>query len=72
MAKRAKTLSEKIRAAIHEDGRPLLQIAHATGVDYGGLYRFAHGQRGLSLENLDRVFDALGLDVVKRGAAEGT
>ena len=67
MSKRARnsvTLSAAIRAAVLNSGRPRNQIAIETGIDPAALHRFVKGERGLSVDNLDRLGEALALVVV--------
>jgi len=44
-------------------------ICKATGIDKASMSRFVRGERGLSYENLDRLADYLGLEVVCRKRA---
>jgi hypothetical protein len=68
---RAPTVSESLRAAIIEDGRPLRELARQCGVDEPRLSRFASGKRLLSLPAVDAVASALGLRLVKPGREKG-
>lgn len=65
MAKRKpKKMTDQIRQAIDESGRTRYRIAQDTGIDESTLAKFYHGTRGLSLDNLDRLCEYLGLRVV--------
>lgn len=62
MAK-VKKLSEQIREAILKADVSRYVIAKETGVDQPALSRFVHGERGLSLDALDRIGLYLGLSI---------
>lgn len=62
MAK-SKKLSEQIREAILKADVSRYVIAKETGVDQPALSRFVHGERGLSLDALDRIGLYLGLSI---------
>ena len=65
MTKRTKKLTDQIRQAIADSGVSRFQIANDTGIDESSLGKFFHGKRGLSLHNLDRLCEYLGLQIVK-------
>lgn len=62
MAK-AKKLSEQVRDAILQADVSRYAIAKATGVSQPTLSRFVHGERGLSIDALDRIGLYLGLSI---------
>ena len=62
MAK-AKKLSDQIREAILKADVSRYEIAKETGVGQPALSRFVHGERGLSLDALDRIGLYLGLSI---------
>ena len=65
MAKRrAKKMTDEIRQAIGDSGLTRYRIAKDTGIDESTLAKFYHGHRGLSLDNLDRLCEYLGLRIV--------
>lgn len=64
MKKRPLTLTDQIRQAVEDCEKSRYQIAKETGVDKAALSRFVHGERGLSVENLDLVAECIGLRVV--------
>jgi DNA-binding phage protein len=64
MAKR-RTIPEQLRQAIQDDGRGLPCLARDSGVNYGVLYRFTHGQRDITLGTADRICKVLGLELRK-------
>ena len=65
MAKKL-SLSEQVRRAIQDSGKTQYRIAKESGVDKGALSRFMSGERGLTLESLDRLTDYLGLVLCTR------
>lgn len=56
-------LSEQLRAAIAESGHSAHDIAVRAGISPPQLYRFLSGQRGLSLESLDKISKVLNFQV---------
>jgi transcriptional regulator with XRE-family HTH domain len=63
--KEAPTLTEQLRAAIQQSGQSLAQLGKACGVDAPRLSRFVRGERGLSLEAVDRIASVLRLHLAK-------
>jgi hypothetical protein len=59
-----KPFSEQLRAAVSRAGETRYWISKETGIDEGTVSRFARGKAGLSLHNVDILFDYLGLRVV--------
>ena len=65
MAKRrSKKMTDQLRQAIDASGLTRYRIAKDTCIDESALAKFYHGQRGLSQDNLDRLFEYLGLRIV--------
>ncbi len=63
-----RTLAEHIRAAASGSGESIYQIARNSGVDQSTLNKFMKGTRtNLTLEVADKLFEYLGIDVVKGG-----
>lgn len=62
-SKRTK-LTDQIRQAIDDFGQTRYRIAQETGIDESALAKFYNGTRGLSLHNLDRLCEYLGLRIV--------
>ncbi len=58
-------LTEQLRAAVAESGLTLGQITRDTGIDKSALSRFVNGERGVSMEALDKLGVYLGLRIVK-------
>ena len=66
MAKRQPAkMTDQIRQAIDDSGLTRYRIAQDTGIDESTLAKFYHGTRGLSQDNLERLFGYLGLRIVK-------
>ena len=59
---RQERFTDEVRAACRQVGNGAL--AERTGIDPAAISRFRSGQRGLRVENLDRVAEALNLHVV--------
>ena len=65
MAKRRpKKMTDQLRQAIDDSGVTRYRIAQDTGIDESALAKFYNGKRGLSLDNLDRLFEYLALRIV--------
>jgi transcriptional regulator with XRE-family HTH domain len=60
------TFSEALKEAIRSSGTSRYAIARETGLSQSLLCRFPQGTRGLSLESIDRLMDALGLEIRHR------
>ena len=61
------TMSERIRAEIERCTVSRYRLAQETDIEESALSRFMSGQRGLSMEALDALFEFFDLDVVPRG-----
>lgn len=57
-------LIESIRAAIEASGETRYRIAKDTGIAESQLSRLMNGERGLSVDTLERLADYLGLRIV--------
>jgi transcriptional regulator with XRE-family HTH domain len=55
--------TEQLKRAIRDCGETRYSLAKRTGTDQSTLTRFMNGTRGLSMEALDRLFDALDLEI---------
>lgn len=68
MAKKAKQLklSDQIRQAIAESEHTRYRICQATGLNEAALSKFFHGERGMSLESIDKLAEFLELEIVVR------
>ena len=67
MSKRRVKLSDQIRRAIDAAGVSRYSICRTTGIGPAAMSRFMQGRQGMTLANLDRLADVLGLAVVARG-----
>lgn len=63
-----KTLAERTKKIIQESGVSFYRLSRVSGVDHGSLSSFMSGKRGLGVERIEKVLDALGYDIeiVKR------
>jgi transcriptional regulator with XRE-family HTH domain len=59
-------VSDGVRSFIRDSGLTPYEIARRAGCSPQQLYRFLSGERGLSLEVLDRVCLALDLEIRRR------
>jgi hypothetical protein len=57
-------LTEQVRQAIENCGQTRYRIAQETGISEVTLCRFASGERGLSMQALDKAGEYLGLRIV--------
>ena len=64
-------LTERIQEAIRSGGMSRYAISKATGIDQALLCRFLKGQSSMALETVDKVLDALGLEIVIRPRRTG-
>jgi len=64
MGKKSNKLTDQIRKCIDDSGVTRYRIAQDTGIDESALAKFYNGKRGLSLDNLDRLCEYLGLRIV--------
>ena len=55
------TLQEQFRQAIEDSGLTLYRIAKDSGVAYPVLYRFASGERDLTLATASKLADYFGM-----------
>ncbi|MFN9115601.1 MAG: helix-turn-helix domain-containing protein [Bacteroidota bacterium] len=55
------TLARQLREAIEGSDRTLHQLANESKVSYSQVYRFAKGERSLTLEAASALADVLGL-----------
>lgn len=60
----SRKLTDQLRAAVVESGRTLGQITRDTGIDKSALSRFVNGERGVSMEALDKLGEYLRLRIV--------
>lgn len=58
-------LSDTIRAAVKASDQTRAEIASGAGIPESALSRFVSSERGISVENLDRLAEYLGLRLEK-------
>lgn len=61
-----KCLMDQIRDAIKASDKSYSQICRETDIIPSHLSKLVHGERGLSVEALERMADCLGLEVLLR------
>lgn len=64
MAKKHRTLTDVLRAAIRESGVPLLTIEQQTGVQRASLSRFVRGNQSLRLDVADKLAAYFNLELL--------
>lgn len=57
------SLSDELRQAIADSGVSRYGIWQQTGIDQGSLSKFMDGERGLSMESIDKLAELLGLHI---------
>jgi plasmid maintenance system antidote protein VapI len=62
----AKSFSEQLRQAVRDSELTRYAISVQTGIDQGTLCRFIKGERGISLDSVDRLMECLGLEIQPR------
>ena len=63
-----KPLSEELREAVERSGLSRYSIWQQTGIDQGTLCKFMAGDRGLSIESIDKLAELLGLHICTEDA----
>ena len=66
MTRRSLGFIDQVRRALKTSGASRYALSQETGIPEASLSRFLHG-KGLSMESLDRLADALRLEVTVRG-----
>lgn len=61
--KRKRTMSDQLRQAIERSEQSRYAICKALDLDQGQLSKFMHGERGFSLEVVDRLCAYLNLEL---------
>jgi len=59
-------LVDAIRMAVEASGQTRYRIAKESGVSAGQLSRLVNGERGMSVETIERLATYLGLEIVIR------
>ena len=62
--KQSKKLTDQLRQVIDDSGVTRYRIAKETGISESTLSKFCLGQRGLSMDALDRLGKYLGLEII--------
>ena len=62
--------TEQLKAAIKDSELSRYALWQATGIDQASLSRFVQGKGGLSLEAVDKLVDALDLELVVRSSVK--
>ena len=57
---------EAMRRAVAASGLSRYAISKATGIDQAQLSRLMSGEKGLSLERLEKLADFLGMEIIVR------
>jgi ribosome-binding protein aMBF1 (putative translation factor) len=68
--KRTASASDLIRQAIAESGLSFIELERRTGVKRQCLMKFARREQSLRLDMAERLFDTLGLELVKKRRAK--
>jgi len=64
-SKKEAGLIGQLKEAIRTSGKTLYRIGKDSSVGTDSLYRFMSGERGLSLDAVDRIFESLRLKIVR-------
>ena len=64
-------LLDEIRKAMKASGKTRYRLSKETGIDQSHLFKLWNGEAGLSVENLERLAEALGLEIIIRPAKAG-
>ncbi|MCP3903274.1 MAG: helix-turn-helix transcriptional regulator [Planctomycetes bacterium] len=57
---------DTLRRAVEKSDESRYRIAHGSGVAASQLARLVSGERGLSVESVERLSDYLGLEIIIR------
>lgn len=57
---------DTIRKAIEASSKTRYRLSKETGIDQAQLSRLMSGKEGVSVENLERLAEALGLEIIIR------
>jgi hypothetical protein len=61
-----RTFSDQLRQAVRDSELTRYAISVRTGIDQGTLSRFIRGERGMSLDSVDRLMECLELEIRPR------
>ena len=60
------SITEQLREAMDKSGRSRYALSKETGIDGSTLHRFYYGLGNLSADGIDRLAEALGLELVPK------
>jgi hypothetical protein len=60
------SITEQLRRAMGKSGRSRYALSKETGIDPATLHRFYYAEGGLSADGIDRLAEALGLELVPK------
>jgi plasmid maintenance system antidote protein VapI len=64
-------ITEDIREAVERSGRSRYELARSSGVTESQLSRLVNGQRALRSDSIDRLAEALDLEIILRPKKTG-
>ena len=67
---RTVSASDLIRQCIAESGLSFIELERRTSVKRQSLMKFARGEQSLRLDIAEKLFDCLGLELVKKRKAK--
>ncbi len=59
-------IGEQLKRAIREGKFSQAELARESGLSEAQISRFLKGERGLSLDSIDKMMDVLGLEILIR------
>lgn len=62
--KKRVSLSDELRQAVERSGLSRYAIWQQASIDQGSMSKFMAGERGLTLESIDKLAELLGLHIV--------
>ena len=68
--KQRTSLSDELRQAVEQSGLSRYSVWQQTGIDQGTMSKFMAGDRGLSIESIDKLADLLGLHICSADAEQ--
>lgn len=66
----SKSFSDELRSLIETSGMTRYELAKLSGVQQSALGRFMRSERGLTTDSVDRLAEALGLELRRRSATK--
>jgi transcriptional regulator with XRE-family HTH domain len=68
--KQSKKLTDQLRQAIDDSGVTRYRVSKETGISESTLSKFYLGQRGLSMDALNRLGEYLGLEIIRSAGSK--